>query len=70
MTKGMIEGVARAFYEAECDDDWSQAPEISRDVYRDLARTAISLVERKHSCHGNYALPHQPSDWSQALDGG
>lgn len=47
MTDCAIESVARAFYDAECDDDWGSASDAERELYRDLAQSAIVLLKRQ-----------------------
>lgn len=53
MTPDQVEFVAQAFYAAEYPDEWSEAPESLRETYRNLARTAVTLL--------NQQLPHDSS---------
>jgi hypothetical protein len=49
MTPDQVELVAQAFYAAEFSGDWEDAPEILQEQFRDLARTAITLLHQQIS---------------------
>jgi hypothetical protein len=57
MTPDQVELVAKAFYAAEYVGDWDDAPEISQEQFRDLARTAITLLHQQISgCRASLML--------------
>ncbi|QRM28063.1 hypothetical protein [Microvirga sp. VF16] len=49
MTPNQVELVAQAFYAAEHSGDWDDAPELLQEQFRDLARTAITLLQQQIS---------------------
>ena len=49
MPSDQVELVAQAFYAAEYSGDWDDAPEILQQQFRDLARTAITLLHQQIS---------------------
>jgi hypothetical protein len=49
MKPDQVELVAQAFYAAEYSGDWDDAPEILQQQFRDLARTAITLLHQQIS---------------------
>lgn len=49
MSPDQVERVAKAFYAAEYSDCWDDAPEIVQNRFREMARTAISLLHEQIS---------------------
>ncbi|WP_404295410.1 hypothetical protein ACD578_28155 (plasmid) [Microvirga sp. RSM25] len=47
MTQEQVEHVARAFYEAEFPGPWDDARGAIQERFRDLARTAIVILNRQ-----------------------
>jgi hypothetical protein len=57
MTPDQVELVAQAFFAAEYSDDWDDAPAIVQQQFRDLARTAITLLHQQIShCRSSLVL--------------
>ena len=57
MTPNQVELVAQAFYAAEYSGGWDDAPDILQEQFRDMARTAITLLHQQFSqCWSSPAL--------------
>lgn len=57
MTSEQVERVAQAFYEAEYSSEWCDAPDLLREQHRELARSAIAILDHQPADHQAGAEP-------------